>query len=166
MKCWRVPLFGAMLLVGAMAGACGSDDGDSAGAAGAPARGTAKKGEPCTENVNCAEPSAVCVKGTTCSGPIDASAFTTECASGGAEQCAGLRCLVLAANKQNKTGICSMACTTDADCGGTNLGACVTISAGTTCLKPCSSSADCSNGFVCVPDPADSSRKACLAEAS
>jgi hypothetical protein len=145
--------------VALMAAACGSDDDTQK-----PARGTAQKGEACTIATDCAEPSAVCINGATCSGPIDGQAFTTECAAGGAADCAGLRCLGLAANKQNKTGLCSMACSTDADCGGAPIGACVSLQGTPTCLKPCSSSSDCFSGFVCVPDPDQPSRSACLVE--
>jgi len=143
--------------------ACGSDS-DDGGSAGAPSGG-AKKGESCKVATDCAGPSAICINGTTCSGTIDAAAFSTECASGGAEGCAGLRCIGFKDNKQSKTGICSMSCATDADCGGAPNGVCVTLAANLTCLKPCTSSADCLNGFVCVPDPVDASRSACLVEA-
>jgi hypothetical protein len=151
--------FALFVALAALAG-CSSTT-DSATGTGAP-RGVAAKGAACKAATDCADPLATCRRGDVCTGPIDATAFTTECASGTAETCAGLSCVVLKPNKQNKSGICSMPCSADADCLSGN--ACVAFSTTqSVCLKTCSTAADC-NGFACVTDPADPSRKACLAE--
>lgn len=141
--------------------ACSSDDGDPQSG-----RGTAKESEACSSSNDCAEPSAVCMASSkVCSGALDSSSFATECTAATAGACAGKACLVLNANKQNKTGLCSMKCNTSADCGSG--GACVTVTgAGTVCLEPCTTSDTCENGFVCVPDPNNPNQKACLVEAS
>lgn len=141
--------------------ACSSDDGDES-----TARGTAKEFEPCAVSNDCAEPSAVCLASAkVCSGKLDSSSFTTECTAATASSCDGKACLVLDPNKQNKTGLCTMKCNTNADCG--TAGVCVTIpSAGSVCLEPCTSSDTCENGFVCISDPANPNQKACLVEAS
>jgi hypothetical protein len=139
--------------------ACGGDDSDDSSS------GSVKKGDDCTSSSDCEESPAVCIRGAVCSGAITSTAFTTECASGGAADCAGLACIGLKENVQGKSGICSMGCAVDADCLGAPLGVCVDLGSGSYCLKPCSESSDCDNGFVCVADPGNAERKACLVEA-
>lgn len=138
-------------------GGCSGSSTDSAGVT----RGAAKKGEACTVSTDCNEPAAICRKGNVCTGPIDATAFTTECASGSAASCAGLSCIVLKPNKQSKTGLCSLPCAADADCTAGNI--CTSFAGAMVCLKVCATSAEC-NGFACVGDPADPAHTACLAE--
>lgn len=139
-----VPLF--LLL------ACGSRDqlGDDIGMT--EMTGTVAKGDPCTADEECAEPDAICRKGDVCTGTLGPDAFQTECDRGGAADCPGLTCIGLRDNVQGKTGICSMGCDADADCGPN--AACVTLS-GTNkgCLTTCTTTEECLNGYVCVMDP-------------
>jgi hypothetical protein len=65
-------------------------------------------------------------------------------------------------NQQDKTGICSMGCDQDSECG--EMSACVALtSASKGCLRTCATSADCLNGYVCVPDP-EGRGNACFVE--
>src|SRR5262249_29458915 len=67
----------------------------------------------------------------------------------GAAACAGLACLSLKANVQNKTAIGPQRCPTMPDC--TAGGSCVSTSTlGSFCLVPCTTNAECVDGFVCV----------------
>jgi len=146
---------------------CGGDDsraqsGLDAGATAAMDAGMtgAAKGEACVERDDCAEPSAVCRKGNLCTGPIDSLAYQIECTRDAPESCPGLVCIGLVANLENKTGICSLPCADDAECGDN--AACVALSGSQSyCLHTCLTEADCENGFTCVDDP-DGRGKACL----
>lgn len=152
----------ARLLVGcllAAAGLAGCDDdggGGFFGGADASAQAAAAKGEPCATREDCADPLALCRQGGLCTGPIDALAFQTECASGGSSACAGLMCVGLRDNEQAKTGICSMPCAADADCGSD--AACAPLSGRRVCLRRCEADADCVNGYVCVAPPGGGDR--------
>lgn len=124
--------------------------------------GTVAKGDPCTMDEECAEPDAICRKGDVCTGTLGPDAFQQECARGGAADCPGLACLGLRDNAQGKTGICTMGCDIDADCGSN--AACVEVSAGNNaCLTICAGSGDCLNGYVCVMDP-EGRGQACFVE--
>lgn len=139
-----------------LASACGgSDDG------GNETRGTAEKGERCAKDLDCASELARCHPQGVCTGELTSDALETECTSDTAAVCAGYACLVLTANAQGKTGLCSYQCENSGDCGQ---GVCVTLAgAGSVCLSPCEDNSDCSNGFVCVTDPGGAG-KACLVE--
>jgi len=147
--------------------ACGSDPGNTDNNntnvdAGTSALGTVEKGGACTQDSDCKEMDAKCRAGDVCTGALTEAAFQEECAAGGSADCAGLTCVGLRDNVQSKTGICSMRCEEDADCGAG--AACVTIS-GTNkgCLHLCATDADCLNGFACVADP-EGRGKACFVE--
>jgi len=148
-----------VIIIGAFA-ACASSSGGSS------ARGTAKRGESCNVDNDCAADEAVCTSGVggakVCTGPLTGDCFMTECSSDPssiANACAGVACLTFPSNQQGKAGICSVACDGDATCGPR--GVCTSTNIGKFCLTPCSSDADCHNGYVCVV--ADSSgRKVCL----
>lgn len=134
-----------------------SDGGTSAIDAGATG---AAKGEACVDNAGCADPAAVCRKGNLCTGPIDALAFQLECVREAPEACPGLVCIGLVDNLQDKTGICSLPCSDDAECGVN--AACVALTAAQSyCLHTCATDPDCQNGFACVDDPGGRG-KACL----
>ena len=159
------PALPLLVLLGLALPACGGDGDDSpdAGAASMDAGAAgAAKGETCQTTEDCADPAAVCRAGNLCTGPIDEVAFQIECASGGAADCPGLVCLGLTANVQGKTGICSMPCEADADCGADAV--CVAFQPTRTyCLHLCATDADCANGFVCVDDPGGRGQ-ACLVD--
>lgn len=111
------------------------------------------EGEACEEDLDCAEELAQCHPQGVCTGALTSEALETECSEGNADICAGFACLVLNANAQGKTGLCTYKCESNADCGQ---GVCVELSgAGKVCLSPCQDSSDCSNGFVCVADPGE-----------
>ena len=111
---------------------------------------TKGQAEECEESSECAE-GARCVdvaNGKACTGPLDAKdAFSTECGEGGANGCAGLRCLVLEENLEGKAGICSAPCTGDVECSN---GACLDFEGQKLCFAVCTSDGDCQNGFTCV----------------
>ena len=133
-------------------GCTGGEDVVDAGGMDAATGGTAAKGEACTTSADCAEPMAICRKGNLCTGTLDELSFQTECAQGGAADCPGLTCVGLRDNMQGKTGICSMACDADEECGAG--AACIAFTATSKgCLTVCTSSADCMNGYACVADP-------------
>ena len=72
-----------------------------------------------------------------------------EASQAGAASCAGMACLMLRPNQQNKTGICSQRCAATSDCIAG--GQCVTVGTiGSICLVPCTSNAECVDGFACV----------------
>ncbi|MEZ4230740.1 MAG: hypothetical protein R3B89_16305 [Polyangiaceae bacterium] len=145
----------ALGVLGLLSACSGSDGGSSQ------TRGTAQKGEACEEDLDCAEELAQCHPQGVCTGALTSEALETECSEGNADICAGFACLVLNANAQGKTGLCTYKCESNADCGQ---GVCVELSgAGKVCLSPCQDSSDCSNGFVCVADPGGSG-SACLVE--
>lgn len=142
--------------------ACSDDDGEKA-----EPRGTVAARGQCTKSNDCAEPTAMCVdvSGTkACSDALGADAFSKECDKDTIDQCAGFQCLIITTkNVQEKSGVCSMPCSVDADCG--TAGACATLGQSVTgCLHVCTGNADCANGFVCVSQPGNASRKVCLVE--
>jgi hypothetical protein len=110
------------------------------------------KGDPCTQDSDCGAPLAKCSKGNICTGSLDGDAFETECTSSQEADCAGNSCIEFPANAQNKTGICSMPCDVDEDCGSG--AACISLGgANLYCLSVCTTDMDCANGFVCVDTP-------------
>lgn len=141
------------------------DDGDADVGADADAGGPepGEKGGACLVDDDCVEEGAVCRQGNVCSGPIDELAFVTECDTGESDLCAGLLCIGFQPNAQGKTGICSMPCEVDPDCGEGNV--CVPLAGRSVCLHVCETAADCANGFACVPDPGGVGA-ACLVEPS
>lgn len=144
-----------LVLTLSLLGACGGDDGSDK------TRGTAAKGQACSENLDCASELASCHTQGVCTGELTRAALQVECTAETASICEGFACLVLNANAQGKTGLCSFQCSGSSDCGE---GVCVTLTGvGAVCLSPCDTSADCSNGFVCVSDPGGAG-KACLVE--
>jgi hypothetical protein len=144
-------LAAALLICLSLAG-CGDDDSDSK-----------LKGAACTDHSECSEANARC-RGGICTGALNGDAFEIECDTGQADICAGLACLGFKANKQNKTGICTMPCTATSECGPG--AACSDIGASQKlCVSVCTENSDCQNGFVCVADP-NGAGKACLVEAS
>ena len=150
----RIGALLALSVVWALPG-CGSDDG------GSETRGTALKGEACSKSLDCASELARCHPQGVCTGELTSDALEAECDQASAAQCAGYACLVLNANAQGKTGICSYQCGSSSDCGQ---GVCVELAgAGKVCLSPCQDNSDCSNGFVCGTDPGGAG-KACLVE--
>lgn len=118
------------------------------------------KGEMCGADGDCM-PGAICRQGNLCTGVLTAEAFQTECGMGGAELCPGLACIGLVENRQGKTGVCTMPCANNADCAGA--GVCAALSGRMLCVRDCTTSDDCLNGFVCIDNPEGAGR-ACLAE--
>lgn len=120
----------------------------------------AAKGEVCLERADCADPAAVCRQGGLCTGPIDEVAFQLECVRDTPELCPGLVCVGLVDNEEGKTGICSLPCDEDVECGAN--AACVALTPSRSfCLHTCADDRDCANGFSCVDDPQGRGR-ACL----
>lgn len=78
-----------------------------------------------------------------------------ECAS--PQECDIPLCLTFRSNPQNKKGICTAQCKTNADCGSNTCTALPPeLSAGNltnVCLASCAHDADCTNGFVCTLFP-------------
>jgi hypothetical protein len=124
-----------------------------------------QKLDPCSNDSECAEADARCIEvsgSKRCTGSLsNPTAFQTDCTLDTASNCAGLLCLTLKPNEQDKAGICTLGCDGDGDCpGGACLDATKTLGA-KLCLRSCGTNADCSNGFVCILD-APSQRKFCL----
>jgi hypothetical protein len=143
-----------------LASGCGADDNPQAasgagGATGASSTGSGlpgDKGEPCMQDSDCAAPDAKCRKGDMCTGSLGGEAFETECTAATEWNCAGIACTEFPANAQNKTGICTLPCDIDEDCGPG--GACVDLGGSNLyCRSVCAVDADCANGFVCVDNP-------------
>jgi len=111
-------------------------------------------GTKCTESSECTEAKAVCTttdSGKFCTGALDApDVFQRECKS--ANDCPGLACLTLKPNKQQKAGLCTLACTGDGDCPN---GICASSPFGKYCVSKCQQATDCDNGFVCLPPAGD-----------
>ncbi len=62
--------------------------------------------------------------------------------------CESATCAILSANAQHKPGICTTSCRTDRQCASDER--CVLSGNGGFCLKTCSQSASCVDGFVCT----------------
>lgn len=92
--------------------------------------------------------------------PAGKTATGGECtpSSAGAQACAGNECLQLNQNRQGKAGICTEACDTGTCKFG---GQCLDTGAlGKVCVIPCTTDAQCIDGFVCTD--AGNGSKICL----
>jgi hypothetical protein len=79
-----------------------------------------------------------------------------------AETCPGRKCVQVGINAQELPGVCSRACSSDADCG--NGAACFLLGeAGPSCLSLCSERDPCEGGLACVVVGAEGER-ACFVE--
>ncbi|WP_373049033.1 hypothetical protein [Vulgatibacter sp.] len=73
--------------------------------------------------------------------------FERSCSTG--EECPGRKCVQVGENQQGIAGICSKACSSDADCGAD--AACFLLGgAGASCLSLCSDTEPCEGGLACV----------------
>jgi hypothetical protein len=138
-----------------IAGGCaGNDPQGSAGAGGAAGAGStgsvlpSDKGEPCMQDSDCNGLNAKCREGNICTGPLGGHAFEEECTLITEGECAGVSCIEFPPTA-SKTGICSLPCDIDEDCGPGAV--CIDIGGGNlSCLAVCSVDSDCANGFVCT----------------
>ena len=83
-------------------------------------------------------------------GVASAKLDSRACAGTSGSECAGGVCLPFVANDQHETGICTTACTST--CASGEFCASGFPDGGSYCLKSCTSSADCVDGFSCVQD--------------
>lgn len=80
-------------------------------------------------------------------GPRTLPRFERSCDEG--NECPGRKCVQVGLNEQGLSGVCSRACSSDADCGSD--GACFFLGdAGASCLARCSDTAPCEGGLVCT----------------
>lgn len=112
----------------------------------------------CTTSRDCSAKDARCID-KKCTDELNRQAFQKDCSELTSEQCPGNLCIGLKPNFQNKTGICSAACASQAQCREGS--GCFRISeTASVCFALCQSDSDCINGFVCTD--VEDGKKTCL----